>query len=197
LHLGSTYFAAELSNPIAEANAAAEKAGILIRFVSKKLARTDTKMNIETSPDKSILVTEFIGKPFHRVFSQPAGSPSSRWRIRNSGVMGKPDDAATTSAVHLACEAVGIEVKSYWMGSPANLTSYHLKATFLDGGLEADTVNGFCNRGGWVTGPKAVLLIAMKLGLRVTPTWRRKHGLEGVTLADLVADLRAVEVGGA
>lgn len=78
------------------------------------------------------------------------------------------------------------------MGSPANCDSYHLEASFLDGGLRAKTGNyWYAARGAWIRGPKAVLLVALKLGLNVTPAWRRRHGLENISLADLLAELKA------
>ncbi len=34
-------------------------------------------------------------------------------------------------------------------------------------------------------GPKAILLVALQLGLKVRPSWRRKYGLEDATLESL------------
>jgi hypothetical protein len=71
------------------------------------------------------------------------------------------------------------------MGSPANVDSFHLEAKFLDGGLAGETGNYFGERGAWIDGPRAVLLIALQLGLKVRPNWYTAHGLRGVTLEQL------------
>jgi hypothetical protein len=73
----------------------------------------------------------------------------------------------------------------YDMGSPANVDSVHIRAKFLDGGLSGEWSGWFSERGAWVDGPKAVLLIALQCGLRLRPSWYRSSGLEGVTLERL------------
>jgi hypothetical protein len=45
-------------------------------------------------------------------------------------------------------------------------------------------------RGAWVFGPRAVLLVALQIGLKVPPSWYAENGLLGVTLARLRACLR-------
>jgi hypothetical protein len=44
-------------------------------------------------------------------------------------------------------------------------------------------------RRAYVDGAKAVILIALHLGLKVREAWRRKHGLEGVGMNELLAGL--------
>ena len=83
----------------------------------------------------------YQGQTFSRLFTHPGGAEPGQWRIRVSGVMGQPDSAPTTYAVIIACRDLGIEVKYGSMGSPANCSSYHLEAEFLDGGLRGETGN--------------------------------------------------------
>jgi hypothetical protein len=86
---------------------------------------------------------------------------------------------------------LGIEVKLKSSGSPANCDSYNLEAVFLDGGFSSRTGNyWYASRGAWVNGRRAVLLIALRLGLRVRPGWLRSHGLEKATLDSLNDELK-------
>jgi hypothetical protein len=128
----------------------------------------------------------FQGQPFSRVFTQPRTARPNEWRIKYSGIQGVPEESDTIHAVWAACLHLGIEVKEQNWGSAANADSYELKSTFLDGGFRSKTGNYWCApRGAWVTGAKAVLLIALTLELRIRPAWYRGHGLKGVSLAQL------------
>ena len=56
--------------------------------------------------------------------------------------------------------------------------------------LTRNRVNStYASRGAWVTGPRAVLLLALYLGLKVRPSWRRRHGLESASLESLRSEL--------
>jgi hypothetical protein len=93
--------------------------------------------------------------------------------------------------VFAALDALGIPLAMTFSGGPCSADAYPVRATFLDGGLEGQTGNYLCGpRGVVVTGARAVLLLALALGLRVRPGWRGRYGLIGVTLDDLRDDLR-------
>lgn len=135
-------------------------------------------------------VESFRDKPFSKLFHQPHNLGSKRWRIRNSASYDLPEDAGNTKIVTTVIESLGIHVRRYSMGSPINQDSNHLSAAFLDGGLSAMTGRYFFEeKGAWIEGPKAVLLVALMLGLRVRPSWREKHSLGKLTLDDLHREL--------
>lgn len=134
----------------------------------------------------------FANKPFSRVFTQPGGYQGRDiWRIRNSGIQGWPADAPETAEVVRACEEYEIPVREHSMGSAANVSSYHIEAPFLDGGVIGKTGSYWCEpRATLVCGTRAVLFLALVLGLKVTRRWRRKHQMEDVGLAELTAELK-------
>jgi hypothetical protein len=133
---------------------------------------------------------DFQGQPFSAVFSTSSKYEVNTWRIRNSGVKSRPWASDETRSVLEACQSLRIQVEEWGYGSPANASSYHVKATFLDGGVEGQTGDyWFGERGVWVRGRKAVLLLALELGLSVRPGWYRQHDLVGVTLEALKTDL--------
>ena len=135
---------------------------------------------------------ETLGKTFSRMFHRPPGTEPDTWRIRNSGVQSQPHTSEETSAVLEACESLGIGIEHRNFGSPANADSYKIHAVFLDGGLDGETGNyWFGPRGVWVRGPKAVLLIALQLGLSVRHRWYQENGLTGATLDSLKKELAA------
>ena len=114
------------------------------------------------------------------------------WRIKNSGVNGYPEDSAETSAVCNACSNLGIKSERYRMGSPVNADSYHISAEFLDGGFYAKTGNYmFDEKGAWVWGAKAVLVISLELRLRLRRTWLKNQGLEQKTFESLKSEIQA------
>lgn len=132
----------------------------------------------------------FRNAPLSAVFTQPRRYPWCQWRIRGSGVYTAPDDAPTTAAVFAACDVLGIPFEATFCGGPCSADAYPVRASFLDGGLDGRTGNYFGSaRGVTVTGPRAVLLLALTLGLRVTPGWREGYGLAGVTLDELREEL--------
>lgn len=132
----------------------------------------------------------FKGACFSAVF-QHVGEPSAEtWRIRGSGVQDPPAEASTTAAVLAACETLGIKVRSYCMASPANVTSYHIDSRFLGGGISAMTGRYFYGeRGAYIRGRKAVLLMAFRMGLRITNRWMQRFNLNGESEATLEAEL--------
>lgn len=119
------------------------------------------------------------------------GTPS--WRIRGSGVTGEPTDARWTKAAaeFLTREGVAIECKLIMGMCCADM--YQLEATFLDGGMHAETGNYFgYGRGASVTGVKAAVFIALGLGLRVPKALFDLHSLDPkLTLDDLRRELLA------
>jgi hypothetical protein len=89
-----------------------------------------------------------------------------KWRIKGSGVRGYPDDAPKTAELIEALKKEGIEVKEYSMSSPANVSSRHAEASFLDGGLYSSTGKyWFGEKGAWITGEQAFAFVVEKLGL--------------------------------
>jgi hypothetical protein len=130
------------------------------------------------------------GKTLTSIFKLEASDPAHKWRIKGSGVRGLPTDCLLTQVVVDACSDLDISVDKYSMGSPANVDSYHLEATFLDGGLYASTARyWFSPRGAWITGRKAVLLIAFQLGLKTSQAWLKEQGLENITFDTLRSEL--------
>jgi hypothetical protein len=130
------------------------------------------------------------GKSLTSIFKLEVSEPAPKWRIKGSGVRGWPTDCLLTQVVVDACKGLNISVDEYWMGSPANVDSYHLKATFLDGGLYASTGRYlFSPRGAWITGKKAVLIVAFQLGLKVSQAWLAEQGLENTTFDTLRSEL--------
>ena len=81
------------------------------------------------------------GKSFESVFKMEVDRESGAisYRIKGSGVTGRPTDAPLTNAVTHALASQGVTFKSGSTGSAANRDSYHLSAQFEDGGLEAKT----------------------------------------------------------
>jgi hypothetical protein len=133
---------------------------------------------------------QFAGRPFGAVFAQPRTYAPGRWRVRRSGTR-QFDDAPTTAAVLAACVALGVPVAHSASGGPCSADSEEVDAAFLDGGLSGQTGDYFLgSRGVNLSGPRAVLLIALTLGLRVRSAWLESHGLAGVRPTDLVAELR-------
>jgi hypothetical protein len=133
---------------------------------------------------------EFAGQPFGAVFTRSGTNAPGRWRVRHSGTHCF-DDAPTTAAVLAACVALDIPVVHSAYGGPCSADSEEVDAAFLDGGLSGQTGNYIgSDRGVGLRGPRAVYLIALTLGLRVRSAWLESHGLTGVRLTDLVAELR-------
>jgi hypothetical protein len=133
----------------------------------------------------------FAGQPFGVVFAQPRRYPPNRWRIRWSGVQTRPEDAPTTAAVFAVCGALGIPIAVSFCGGPCSANAFPFEAPFLDGGVSGETGNYMPGeRGAVVNGPRAVLLLALALGLRVRPGWLARYRLECVGLSDLVAEVR-------
>ena len=136
------------------------------------------------------------GKPFSAVFSGSSDYDTNTWRIRNSGVQRVPRASKETRSVLEACKSLGIRIEEKSSGSAANADSYKVSAVFLDGGIEGETGNyWYAPRGVWVRGPKAVLLLALELGLSVRKAWYRQHDLVGATLDSLKSELLAMNRG--
>jgi hypothetical protein len=135
-----------------------------------------------------VVQEDFAGKPFSAVFCRPRNAAEDKWRICRSG--GRWDWGPAGRAVLLACGELGIKVANPWGGSPVGVDTMEIEAAFLDGGLTGETGNYWCGqRGAWIRGKRAVLLIALQIGLKVRPGWLREQGLEGVTLEALRAEL--------
>jgi hypothetical protein len=115
-----------------------------------------------------------------------------RWRIKGSGVKEAPETAPNTSAVVKALERVGLKTRNGFSGNPImDVAAWSAECRFLDGGLDAETGNYFNSpRGAWVAGPRAALLVALLLGLRVTPSWLARFGLTHETLPSLLATVK-------
>ena len=101
-----------------------------------------------------------------------------------------PELCKQTLAVVEACDDLGIEIERTRSGSPINADSYRMSAPFLDGGLSSMTGNyWFYERAAWVSGSRAVLLIALHLGLKVRKAWLQKYGLTDASLASLKSEI--------
>jgi hypothetical protein len=134
----------------------------------------------------------FAGAPFSKVFEKPDWIGNERWRVKGSGVHGRPWEAPATEALMDACEALGVTVETRSMGGFVNCDSHHIEATFLDGGMRGKTGNYWLEeRAVYVEGAKTVLALALKLGLKVRPSWRKERGLENVTLDYLVREIES------
>ena len=93
-----------------------------------------------------------------------------RWRIRGSGTSGEPADSPQTAIIVEALRANDIDVRDYTIDSPANPPSYHLDASFEDGGLSAQTGPHLgLEKGAYVSGYQAVVFVARMLDLRGVP----------------------------
>ena len=136
----------------------------------------------------------FTGQAFSAVFTHPQTYPREQWRIRSSGVNTRPDSVPTTAAVLDVCEGLGVMTEVFYSSGPCSANSYPVRATFLDGGVAGETGNYIGGKKGViVTGVKAVLLLALSLGLRVRPVWCADYGVEGVGLDELLAELRRAQ----
>lgn len=116
------------------------------------------------------------GRRFESVFASdgqcPGGKP--RFRTAGSGIQMPPRFAPLTDSVVEALHSQGINVIERSLGSPGNVDSYHLEASFKDGGLQASTGKYWMEkRGAWVEGEEAVCWVAHLLGLRPPGSLRR------------------------
>ena len=136
------------------------------------------------------LLSHFRGKPMSAIFQGSDAYPENCWRIRNSGVWGRPDNSAETFAIELACEALDIELKRTWSATPINPDSFRIEGQFLDGGISCMTGDyWYGEKGGWMFGPKCVLAICSELGLRVRESWLKKFDVLGTDLEALRSEL--------
>ena len=116
------------------------------------------------------------GRRFESVFANDGQSPGGRprFRIAGSGIHKPPRFAPLTGSVVEALRSQGINVIERSLGSPGNVDSYHLEASFKDGGLQASTGNYWMEkRGAWVEGEEAVCWVAQLLGLKPPGSLRR------------------------
>ena len=132
------------------------------------------------------------GKPFSAVFvHEPLESQFNRWRLRGSGVNRTPETVLSTREVLRVCWELGLEIREQNWGSPANADSYHRDCRLLDGEVRCETGNYMCYpKGAWVTGAKAVYFLAGSLSVKVRNSWKRKFGLDRVSMVDLLEELR-------
>jgi len=146
-------------------------------------------MKAELLPRPEDAHTYFRGQPFGRIFQEQKTHPNL-WRIKNSGAQGFPELSAETLAVVQACNQLDIEISRSWTGSPMNADCYRTQAGFLDGLLYSATGNyWYQERGAWVQGPKAVLILAFQLGLKLEDSWLAERALEGATVESLREEL--------
>ncbi|MBS2031753.1 MAG: hypothetical protein JST54_27900 [Deltaproteobacteria bacterium] len=121
-------------------------------------------------------------------FSTKAGVPA--WRVRGSGVNGSPLEAPNTARIAELLASSGLQVTPTCIMGMCCADQYNLDVEFLDGGLQAVTGNYLFNeKGAWVFGARAVLYVALRMGLRVPDAFRLEHGLVGVDLGELEAAL--------
>ncbi len=133
-----------------------------------------------------------VKQSFSEVFHQPRWAPRDRWRIVGSGVTTCPENAPNVELVLSACDELGIRYRSRSSGSPANADSYYLKARFLDGGIDGCTGNYWGGqRGVWVTGRKAVAILALTIGLEIRGASILQGLAPSVALEALVRELRS------
>ena len=133
--------------------------------------------------DKKVART-FEARSFGTVF---AAKGDNRWRIKNSGT--PYPWSKKTEAVLAAARSMGIEVTETSSASPVNASSYGVRASFLDGGIEGQVGNyWYSPRGLWIIGAKPVLLLALQMGLHVRPSWLRRHELGHATIETLTRE---------
>lgn len=90
--------------------------------------------------------------------------PGKRWRVRGSGVRGRPTTAPVVAEIQRALQSAGIAVRTYSHGSAANADSYHLEAQFSDGRVTATTgTYMYGSRGCWIEGPRAMVQLSVLL----------------------------------
>ena len=117
------------------------------------------------------------GRRFEAVFAFDGHSRDGkpRFRIAGSGIHRPPCFAPLTDSVVEALRSQGIPVTERSLGSPGNVDSYHLEASFKDGGLQASTGNYWMEqRGAWVVGEEAACWVAHLLGLKPPGSLRRR-----------------------
>ena len=144
-----------------------------------------TQQTETTSPTR----TDFHGKRFWEVFRLDQETSKLRWRIVGSGVRGSPCDCLATAAVVQVLRDTGIHVRGHFrmpLDSSGCDTS-NLDASFLDGGLTASTGNyWYGQRGTWIFGIKALLLVAGLLELIISEKWRDEFNAQGINHQDLL-----------
>lgn len=140
-----------------------------------------------------------------------------RWRIQDSWVAGDPCLAPNTERIVTFLESLGFKMVSRGGGSFIGITTYDFGVSFLDGGfsaasreyeteeeflrtavdpesarkeLEEYMAENYHEEGAWLDGPRAALFVALGLGLSVSQTFRKLHGLEGVTYEALLERVR-------
>jgi len=105
------------------------------------------------------------------------------WSIRGAGAMyGGPNDIPMhpkLEAILGALEGDNVSISEELTGSPAHCLSYTFSAQFDDGGLSVTTGNyWFGERGGAITGVKALSRIIDLLEMRVSPQTARAWALQ-------------------
>jgi hypothetical protein len=135
------------------------------------------------------------GIRFSAVFQRcTTGGTPDRWRIASSGVHGHP--AAAPFTRHILDVLIGVELvvkEDHGSSNPGmGVASWGFTCTFLDRGFSATTGNYVGGeKGAWVKGNKAVVFIAMKLGVKVPTPLRYTLGVEGMSEEALTEQVKA------
>lgn len=135
----------------------------------------------------------FSGQPFSAVFAREKKMGSATWRLKGSGIRGRPTKALTTATIVETLEECGYHIESSSGGNPImDVISYSCRCRAVGGEFWAETGNySFAPRGAWVRGAELALAIALHLGLRVTDQWRDEFGTPSSKDEDLLEDFRA------
>jgi len=113
------------------------------------------------------------------------------WRIVGSGVRGFPTECEVVGEIVNVLRSHGIDVTQSSMGSPSNADSYHLKASFLDGGIRGKTGNYWYEpRGSWVYGKQVLTFIVFSLKLEVSRKQTKDFLACNTNLQELTKRLR-------
>ena len=113
------------------------------------------------------------GKPKFKDYFERKIDPNTgetRLRIRSSGVKGSPTTAAGTQKIVAKLRDAKIVIREWTSSSPGNVSAFHLRAEFEDGGLSGVTgpyFNG--TRGVWISGERAIAKICELLEINDRP----------------------------
>lgn len=172
------------------ADAIRAKLGIKKGWSDSLIRRADrlAKARNDRAPKASPTLRTFASLfPASGRFTSKKGTPA--WRIRGSGVSGPPETAETTKAVVAFLEQAGVNVVRSGFGGIGGADMFTLDAPFLDGGLFAQTGSYFYqSKSAFVAGARAVLFVALGLGLSVPSGFLEEQG--SPTLEELTRELR-------
>jgi len=162
-------------------------------------------------------MAKWVPKTIRGFLEEALDPEETDWKIKHSWVSGSPDQAPNTKLVIDFLQSVGIDPWEISVRSIFGNDSFSINVPFLDGGFRADTHHyqslwsllssgaisrdylsdyyeqmseAWSEEGAWLSGPRAVLFVALGLGLRVPRQFYENHGLKGVTYDELARQFR-------